>query len=70
MDRIHRIGQSLPCKATWLQATQTDVMIDKLIIDKANNADMVLTGGQSAKTDLNNAGELAKLMSDSLFGGN
>lgn len=69
-DRIHRIGQVLPCRALWLQATRTDLNIDKLLCSKSDNIDVILTGGQIKKENLNanKVGQLALFMSRQLFG--
>lgn len=60
-DRIHRVGQTMPCFSFWLQLGETDTEIDTLLVNKQSISDKIV-GEQSDFSVVDRAEELMRKM--------
>jgi SNF2 family DNA or RNA helicase len=58
-DRIHRIGQDSPCRATWMQACAIDEIIDRKILQKQRVIDLIEEGKISDLSSIEDIGNRA-----------
>lgn len=59
-DRLHRIGQSDTVTAIWLQHSDIDTVIDRLLEAKQERIELVLKGKRKTLRGLSSPAELAK----------